>query len=135
MWLPRVPRRGREGARGLGAALAAGMILVSACGGAGRSSVAASHSDEQAGQRAIEHYGCTACHVIPGVQGGSGMVGPPLAGFAQRETIADAVPNTPDNLVHWIQNPPSVKPGTTMPSLDVSDADARAIAAYLSKLN
>ncbi|MHB1414518.1 MAG: c-type cytochrome [Chloroflexota bacterium] len=87
-----------------------------------------------AGEAAIEKYGCGSCHVIPGVPGASGTVGPSLAGFADKPTIAGTVPNTPDNLIKWIMNPQAVKPGTTMPNLGVTQTDARDIAAYLYTL-
>jgi cytochrome c1 len=63
------------------------------------------------------------------------MSGPPLTGFAGRGVIAGSVPNTPDTLMRWLQDPPAVKPGTLMPALGVSETDARDIAAYLYTLN
>jgi cytochrome c len=91
--------------------------------------------DPAAGQQAIGRYGCGGCHVIPGVQGAAGTVGPSLAGFAGRNVIAGtSVNNTPENLVRWIMDPQSVKPGTQMPNLGVNQADAQNIAAYLLTL-
>ena len=86
------------------------------------------------GHEAIQRYGCGSCHIIPGVPGANGRVGPSLAGFAERKTVAGVVPNTPENLVRWLQNPQAVKPGTAMPNLGVTEADARNIAAYLYTL-
>lgn len=79
-------------------------------------------------------YGCGACHVIPGVTGATGMVGPPLDGWSRRVYIAGNLQNTPENLVHWIRQPQAVEPGTAMPDLGVTEADARDIAAYLYSL-
>jgi len=31
----------------------------------------------------------------------------------------------------WVKDPPALKPGAKMPNLHLSDADARAVAAYL----
>ena len=42
--------------------------------------------------------------------------------------------NTPDNLAAWIRRPDSVEPGTVMPTLGVSEQDARDIAGYLYTL-
>lgn len=39
--------------------------------------------------------------------------------------------NSPDDLAAWIQDPPSLKPGTAMPKLGLSAGDAAAAAAYL----
>ncbi len=48
--------------------------------------------------------------------------------------IAGELPNTPDNLIRWIENPPSIEPGTAMPNLGLSDKQARDAAAYLYTL-
>ncbi len=84
---------------------------------------------------AIQKYGCGSCHVIPGIAGADGMVGPKLTGISERSFLAGELPNTPDNLIMWIQHPQKVKPGTAMPELGVSDADARNIAAYLYSMH
>jgi cytochrome c1 len=48
--------------------------------------------------------------------------------------IAGELPNTPNNLVHWIQSPKSVEPNTAMPELGLSEQEARDVAAYLYTL-
>ena len=85
----------------------------------------------RAGRALLQAYGCGSCHVIPGVPDAQGLVGPPLYFWARRTYIAGELPNTPDNLVRWIVSPPSVEPGTAMPTLGVSDQQARDMAAYL----
>ncbi|HEX2824837.1 MAG TPA: c-type cytochrome [Burkholderiales bacterium] len=87
-----------------------------------------------AGRRALDQYACTTCHVIPLVTGATKHVGPPLAGIARRSYIGGALANTPENMVRWLRSPPSVKPGTAMPDLGVSEQDARDLAAYLATL-
>ena len=87
--------------------------------------------DWRRGQQAIERYGCGSCHVIPGVTGARGLVGPPLINWSQRTVIAGKLPNTEDNLVQWIEDPQGVWPGNDMPNLGVNDAEAHDIAAYL----
>ncbi|HET9984622.1 MAG TPA: c-type cytochrome [Longimicrobiales bacterium] len=79
-------------------------------------------------------YGCVNCHMIPGVEGANGTVGPPLIVWSRRTYIAGALPNTPDNLIRWIQNPQAIEPGTAMPYLGVSRAQAADMAAYLYTL-
>jgi cytochrome c2 len=86
------------------------------------------------GKLLIQQYGCMTCHVIPGIDGPRGMVGPSLEAFASRPKILDRVANTPDNLVGYLQNPESVHPQTSMPNLGISGPDARDIAAYLVTL-
>src|SRR5690349_6975830 len=83
------------------------------------------------GRLAIELYGCASCHTIPGIPGADAMVGPPLNGVAQRTYLAGILPNTPENLVRWIENPPAVDPRTGMPNLHLNETDARDIASYL----
>lgn len=86
------------------------------------------------GRAVVADYGCGACHLVPGVPGPAGMVGPPLAGFGRRAMIAGVVANRPDNLVRWLLDPPSVAPGTAMPDLGLSEAQARDVAAFLYTL-
>ena len=71
---------------------------------------------------------------MPGIAGAIGKVGPSLANFPDRVTIAGRLANTPDNLVFWIQHPQQVSPGTLMPELNVDEEEARNIAAFLHSL-
>jgi putative membrane protein len=86
------------------------------------------------GPAAIRRYGCGSCHNIPGVTGARGMVGPPLGQVSQRVFIAGVLPNEPDNMIRWIENPQAVDPKTAMPNMGVTTQDARDIAAYLYTL-
>jgi cytochrome c len=88
----------------------------------------------RAGRHTIRKYGCYACHTIDGVAGARGLVGPPLDGIGDREFIAGELPNTPQNLMRWIQHPRQVEPHTVMPEMGVTDEDSRDIAAYLYTL-
>jgi cytochrome c2 len=90
--------------------------------------------DAERGRDRIVAYGCGSCHTIPGIRTAHGMVGPPLAQFARRSYIAGELPNSANHLVRWISSPQSVEPGTAMPDLGVTVADARDIAAYLYTL-
>jgi cytochrome c2 len=76
-------------------------------------------------------YGCPTCHVIPNVPGAVGKVGPPLGDLAQRSYLAGTLQNSPENLVLWIQHPQQIHPGTAMPEMGVTAADATRIAAFL----
>lgn len=86
------------------------------------------------GRRLIAAYDCGTCHTIPGVPGARGMVGPPLLWFARRTYIAGGLPNTPQNLIRWISDPPAVEPDTAMPKLGLPEHEARDVAAYLLTL-
>jgi cytochrome c2 len=86
------------------------------------------------GAQLIAADGCGGCHVIPGINNASGVVGPPLTNFGQRIYVAGMLRNTPDNLIAWIENPQSVVPGNAMPNMGIEQADAQDMAAYLYTL-
>ena len=88
----------------------------------------------QNGSHLIYSYGCGTCHLIPGIGDALGTAGPPLQGFASRTYVAGVLPNTPDNLVHWISKPQEITAGTAMPDLGVTKDQARDMAAYLYTL-
>jgi cytochrome c oxidase subunit 2 len=79
-------------------------------------------------------YGCTACHAVPGIRAPRGVAGPPLDGMAQRGFIAGQLPNKPDVLVAFLQDPPALVPATGMPDVRLSLDEARDIAAFLYAL-
>jgi cytochrome c2 len=60
-----------------------------------------------------------------------GKVGPSLEGLEQRSYLAGTLQNSPENLVLWIQHPQQIHPGTAMPEMGVTPADATRIAAFL----
>jgi cytochrome c len=135
-------------------AMVAASLVISACGGGGGQPIqtpaaagaaagpaatsapgVATAGDPAAGKQAIMKYGCGRCHTIPGVEGAIGTVGPNLTAFSKLSTIASTnIPNTSDNDVQWIVDPPFIKPGTAMPVLGVTQTDAVNITAYLRTL-
>jgi cytochrome c2 len=113
--------------------VAAAGLWLAACGDEAKAlPVPGGHPDR--GKQELAAYGCGACHVIPGVRGAQGAVGPPLTQFARRTYIAGEAPNTGRFLVQWIMAPQSIEPGTAMPNLGVTAGQARDIAAYLYTL-
>lgn len=88
----------------------------------------------KAGRVAIATYGCGSCHVISGVSGALGEVGPPLTGIATRAEIAGHLPNDPAAMVRWLMHPQAIAPGNGMPEQGVSEAEARDMSAYLYTL-
>lgn len=107
--------------------------LVTACLllGAGTAAPAA---DAQRGQRLVAQYHCGRCHTVPGVPGAGGRIAVTLAGVGARSYIAGRVPNDDARLERFLVAPDSVVPGTTMPAMGVTPADARDIVAYLRGL-
>lgn len=90
--------------------------------------------DPQAGAKRIAQVGCGSCHIIPGISGARGLVGPPLNHMSRRIYLAGLLRNTPENLVYWLRNPQQVVPGNAMPDMGLSEDQARDIAAYLYTL-
>ncbi|MGR3435924.1 MAG: c-type cytochrome [Shimia sp.] len=76
-------------------------------------------------------HGCGSCHEIPGLARAHGSVGPDLTRFADRAYIAGILPNEPGQLVRWLIDPTIYAPDTAMPDLDLTEAEAEDIAAYL----
>ncbi|MCX7624413.1 MAG: cytochrome c oxidase subunit II [Thermomicrobium sp.] len=72
------------------------------------------------------------------------MIGPNLAYFPERHTLAAFLPNTPENLHQWIANTEQVKPYSTMAekwwkiraqqNMLLTDDQVNAIVAYLESL-
>jgi cytochrome c2 len=88
----------------------------------------------QRGAMLISQVGCGACHSITGVPGANGRVGPPLDNIGDRVILAGMLPNTPRNMIIWIEKPQSIVPGNAMPDMGLNDSQARDIAAYLYTL-
>jgi len=77
---------------------------------------------------------CAACHTIRGTPAG-GILGPDLSHFGSRESIAAGLlPNTKGNLVEWINNTQTIKPGVKMPELHMLASETEDVANYLEGL-
>jgi cytochrome c oxidase subunit 2 len=77
---------------------------------------------------------CGDCHMIQGTTA-TARAGPDLTHVASRQTLASGViPNTPEQMRRWLDNPQLVKPGAFMPTFRLSDADLTALSAYLEGL-
>lgn len=90
--------------------------------------------DPGKGMLAIDRYGCGGCHAIPGVAGATATVAPSLANVASRKMLGGNLPNTPANMMLWIEQPEKVDPKQLMPNMGVTEQDARDITAYLYTL-
>jgi cytochrome c oxidase subunit 2 len=95
---------------------------------------AANNDTVAEGRRVFETTACVNCHAVSGTVA-DGRFGPDLTHLMSRDTIASgAAPNTRENLRAWIQNPDSIKPGSLMPAMQLSDHDLDALTAYLVTL-
>ena len=87
------------------------------------------------GRRVFEQQACINCHAVRGTVA-TGRFGPDLTHLMSRETLASgAMPNTHENLVRWIADPDSFKPGVLMPPMHLTDRQNQQIAAYLTTLH
>ncbi|HWE47516.1 MAG TPA: c-type cytochrome [Caulobacteraceae bacterium] len=118
--------------------VAVSLLLAAGLAGCGRDDVAAAPNDfggdPEQGRILVTKYSCGSCHDIPGVAGAHGLVGPPLEHMGERTMVAGVLPNTPENLTRWIEQPQSVVPGNAMPDMGINNHDARDVAAYLYTL-
>jgi mono/diheme cytochrome c family protein len=69
-------------------------------------------------------YACQSCHIAAKTD--KGYIGPTLTEVGSRLT--------PAWTYAWLKNPQALRPGTAEPSQNMSDEDARALAAFLMSL-
>lgn len=108
------------------------LASLGGCGGAQQDRIVA--GDPHAGAVVIARQACGSCHEIPGVEEANGTVGPSLAHFARRQTVAGTLANIPFNLRRYLKDPQSIVPGNYMPDENLTDRQAQDIAAYLYTL-
>ena len=118
----------------LGLILLLGSVITTGCRPRQALARGGALGDPARGAVLIAKEGCGSCHSIRQIAGAHGRVGPPLDNIAERSYIAGVLPNTPENLVAWVQAPQRVVPGNIMPDMGLSRRDAQDIAAYLYTL-
>ena len=87
------------------------------------------------GKDLMRTHGCVTCHSAPGMASVENGYGPDLDGFANNRLIAGQAENDPETLIQFLLVPYSVAPGTSMPTVDISEEDARDIATWLYTLD
>ncbi len=87
------------------------------------------------GGKLFADYGCAGCHSLRDTAFHE-TIGPDLTQVGSRSTVgAGVLPMSRANLVRFIREAPSVKPGARMPAYPhMSAADASALAAYMETL-
>jgi cytochrome c2 len=110
------------------------MLPLMPFGDAAQNSDGGIGGDRARGAELIKQLGCGACHLIPGIMGAKGRVGPSLSQVAERVYIAGVLRNTPDNMVAWLRHPQSIVPNNAMPEMGLTELQARDIASYLYTL-
>ena len=94
-----------------------------------------STAGEQAkGQRLFFQHGCGVCHAIKDTPA-RGLAGPDLTWIASRNTLAaGTIINTRENLLHWLADPQSLKPGAKMPATHAPEEELELIVSFLHSL-
>lgn len=90
--------------------------------------------DPRRGEAVFVDHACGACHAIRAMQPAQGQVGPPLDGVAARAFLAGSLPNDPQHMTAWVRHPQALRPGSGMPEMGLTEAQARDVAAYLYTL-
>jgi cytochrome c1 len=113
------------------------MLAASCASGGGKAGLAVDAKpgvgDATRGKSLFTTKVCVGCHQVSGEIAG-GVTGPDLRGFGSRPRIAAAVPNTPENLWHWLENPQRTKPGTLMPRTPLTAQELDDLVAYMESL-
>lgn len=78
-------------------------------------------SPEKEGERLFREHGCYGCHTV-------GAMGTPIA----TDLSKVGARNSADYLVKWLKDPKSQKPTAHMPTIQMPEAEAKALAAFLA---
>ncbi|NPV06932.1 MAG: LysM peptidoglycan-binding domain-containing protein [Anaerolineae bacterium] len=124
---------GRGRALSLLLAFLVGALLLPACSPSVAASIqGAPWLDPHRGAQGFEKHGCDLCHTVVEDDSTAAIS---LADLPERRFLAVGAPNTPENVIRFIQDPKSVHPSATMPKLNVPEAEALDIAVYLYNLS
>lgn len=86
------------------------------------------------GRAAFLSQSCVNCHRVRGTSA-QGSYAPDLTHLMARQTLAaGVVPNTPQTLHRWVDDPQDVKPGCLMPAFGLDERDRDLIVGYLQTL-
>jgi cytochrome c oxidase subunit 2 len=81
------------------------------------------------------HQSCVNCHQVRGTPA-RGTYAPDLTHLMSRKTLAAGmVPNTPENLKHWVKDPQEIKEGCLMPAFGLTQSEGDDVVKYLLSLN
>jgi len=86
------------------------------------------------GAEIFKEKNCVNCHSIAGLMT-KGHVAPDLTHVGSRTTLAaGTLPNTPENLAKWLENPDAVKKGVNMPQIGLEPDQIKDLVAFLEGL-
>jgi cytochrome c len=76
--------------------------------------------------------GCGGCHTLAGVPGATGLVGPNLTNIGARPyLVVESIPTSQATLEQWLLDPRSLKADARMPSVGLTQQQARELAILL----
>lgn len=85
------------------------------------------------GTQAFMAGGCVACHAIQGLS--ASTIGPNLTHVGSRMTLAGGMlKNNPEYRAKWLRDPGSVKPGSRMPKMPLTEEQITTLVQYLGAL-
>jgi cytochrome c oxidase subunit 2 len=85
-------------------------------------------------QQAFQRQSCVNCHAVRGTRA-RGTYAPDLTHLMSRDTLAAGmIPNTPENLRLWVDDPQKVKKGCLMPAFGLDGRDRDLVMRYLLTL-
>jgi cytochrome c oxidase subunit II len=88
----------------------------------------------KAGRDVFFSTSCVNCHTISGTSA-RGRFGPDLTHLMSRNTLASgAAPNTPEKLRAWVRDPQTIKDGSLMPNMQLTEQELDQLVAYLLTL-
>jgi cytochrome c oxidase subunit 2 len=95
---------------------------------------AAADASAPAARAAFFGLACVTCHTVKGTRA-IGAFGPDLTHLMSRGTLASGmIPNTPETLRSWVNDPQVIKPGSLMPAMQLTDQELAQVIAYLTTL-
>ncbi|HEY1696079.1 MAG TPA: cytochrome c oxidase subunit II [Polyangiaceae bacterium] len=86
------------------------------------------------GEQEFRTKTCSVCHAVAG-QNAPSSTAPDLTHFASRTTIgAGVMRNDAASLARWLRDPQTIKPGSHMPDLNLTEDEVTDLTAYLETL-
>ena len=82
----------------------------------------------------FETKGCKGCHIVTGIPGAVGQIGPKLDGLGNKARIAGGkLKNNRKNLAKWLRNPKLIKV-TMMPNTGLSEEEIEILVDFFDTL-
>jgi cytochrome c oxidase subunit 2 len=88
----------------------------------------------RSGKEAFLRQSCVNCHAVRGTTA-QGTYAPDLTHLMSRQTLASGmIPNSPENLRDWVDDPQKIKKGCLMPAFGLDEREQDLVVRYLLSL-